>query len=127
MQHLQTLTARALLTVRMCARARTSVSSPFSAFLSGAPAAQTHVSHGRTARGLRQRGARRACHGRSPPPRTNTGVSAHARACSAAQHACNAPRARQAEVADLQVAVGVQQQVGRLEVAVQHIGRVNVL
>ena len=35
--------------------------------------------------------------------------------------------AREPEVADLEVAVGVEQQVGRLEVAVQHARRVDVL
>ena len=34
--------------------------------------------------------------------------------------------ARQPEVADLEVARGVQQQVARLQVAVQHVGRVDV-
>ena len=38
-----------------------------------------------------------------------------------------APGSREAEVADLQVAVGVEQQVGRLQVAVQHVGAVDVL
>ena len=34
--------------------------------------------------------------------------------------------ARQPEVADLEFARGVQQQVARLQVAVQHVGRVDV-
>ena len=37
------------------------------------------------------------------------------------------PRARQPKVADLEVAGGVQEQVARLQVAVQDIGRVHVL
>mmetsp|Transcript_12513 Transcript_12513/g.31213 ORF Transcript_12513/g.31213 Transcript_12513/m.31213 type:complete len:241 (+) Transcript_12513:871-1593(+) len=36
-------------------------------------------------------------------------------------------RARQAEVGDLQVAIGVEQQVGRLQVSMDHVGRVHVL
>jgi hypothetical protein len=35
--------------------------------------------------------------------------------------------ARQAEIADLELAVGVDQQVTRLEVTVQHVRRVDVL
>lgn len=37
------------------------------------------------------------------------------------------PGPRQAEVTDLEVAVGVEQQVGGLQVAVQHVGGVDVL
>lgn len=38
-----------------------------------------------------------------------------------------APSPGEAEVADLEVAVGVQQQVGGLQIPVQHIRRVDVL
>jgi hypothetical protein len=39
----------------------------------------------------------------------------------------NREAAREAEIANLQLAVGVDEQVARLEIAVQHVGRVDVL
>ena len=52
--------------------------------------------------------------------------------CAPGTHLCEEPllrgaSAREAKIADLEVAVGVQQQVGRLQVAVKHVGGVNVL